>query len=666
MVPRNVVGSTGALVAFDVNGASVSVPDDGSTLLQVLRDQLGIRSVKDGCSPQGQCGCCTVWVDGRPRVACVTAVRRVAGRRVTTVDGLPAEVRERWAAAFLAAGASQCGFCTPGIVMRLAAFDGWPGPDSVRRALAAHLCRCTGWQSVIEAAAAAYGVVGETAGPHVPDERTVGDRAAPDGPALPDLPALDDRAHDRGARDDQGKDRPHRPRRQAAPRRDLALASRRATLEAGTAQRVGMDVVLGGGGFADDTAPADALVAVPDGRGDWVVAETLAEARRQAGAVPGRRTTRPLRHPLPVPNGPWVVRWKTTFVEPAFLEPDASWCVPGGEPASPLANGGAFGGKVHSPAPAAARLLAERTGRPVRVVLSREDVVRAGPKRPPLAAGVATDGTGVVRVARTPGSCLEGWADALRSAAPGLVVEVVDTTGPPVSSAIRGAGWVEGAVLSAALAMLRDPACSAVPSVPTSLVTAPGASAGIAAPPDAPTSLLTAPRPPGASTGIAPAPPAAAPTQAPPGGPTQLPAAGTGIAVAPGAAARRAAEVTTPAGARAAARIDADGAVTVTVWAGEVLDEVVLRSYCIGAAHQALGWVWREALSVDDDGVVHDLTIRSFGVLPARDMPPVAVVIEPSAAPPVPAGDAVLAAVAAAAWARSGFAPAWPTARGER
>ena len=74
--------------------------DDGSSLLDVLREQLGIRSVKDGCSPQGQCGCCTVWVDGAPRVACVTPVRRLAGRQVTTLDGLPEGARtggpRRW------------------------------------------------------------------------------------------------------------------------------------------------------------------------------------------------------------------------------------------------------------------------------------------------------------------------------------------------------------------------------------------------------------------------------------------------------------------------------------------------------------------------------------------------------------------------------------------
>ena len=68
-----------------VDGEQVEVPDRGASLLEVLREDLGRRSAKDGCSPQGQCGCCTVLVDGQPRVACVTPARRVAGRSVTTV-----------------------------------------------------------------------------------------------------------------------------------------------------------------------------------------------------------------------------------------------------------------------------------------------------------------------------------------------------------------------------------------------------------------------------------------------------------------------------------------------------------------------------------------------------------------------------------------------------
>src|SRR5437899_10079337 len=107
-------------VSFTVDGRSVSVDDDGASLLEVLRDRLGLRTAKDGCAPQGQCGCCTVLVDGDPRVACVTPVERIAGRNVTTVEGLDPLVSARLVASFTGTGGSQCGFCTPGMVVRAA------------------------------------------------------------------------------------------------------------------------------------------------------------------------------------------------------------------------------------------------------------------------------------------------------------------------------------------------------------------------------------------------------------------------------------------------------------------------------------------------------------------------------------------------------------------
>jgi CO/xanthine dehydrogenase Mo-binding subunit len=91
------------------------------------------------------------------------------------------------------------------------------------------------------------------------------------------------------------------------------------------------------------------------------------------------------------------------------------------------------------------------------------------------------------------------------------------------------------------------------------------------------------------------------------------------------------------------------------------LDEVVLRSYCTGAAHMALGWVTSEALAVDADGEVHDLTIRSFGVLRAVDTPRIEIEIQPDDGEPVNGSDAVFAAVAAATWITQGCPPDWPT-----
>jgi hypothetical protein len=125
-------------------------------------------------------------------------------------------------------------------------------------------------------------------------------------------------------------------------------------------------------------------------------------------------------------------------------------------------------------------------------------------------------------------------------------------------------------------------------------------------------------------------------------------------------------EVTAPGGGRATARFLDDGTVEVEVDAGEVLDAVVLRSYCIGAAHQALGWVRSEGIAVGPDGVPLDLTMRSFGVLRAREMPAVTVRIGTDAAgAAVNGSDAVFAAVAAACWLADGLPPEWPTRRGE-
>jgi len=123
---------------------------------------------------------------------------------------------------------------------------------------------------------------------------------------------------------------------------------------------------------------------------------------------------------------------------------------------------------------------------------------------------------------------------------------------------------------------------------------------------------------------------------------------------------RRPVTVRSPAGATATVTIAPEGDVVVSVSAGEPLDEVVLRSYVVGAVHQALGWVRSEGVAVDESGAVLDLTIRSFGIVPARDMPPVEVVVENDPRPPVPVGDTVFAAVAAAAWLAAGLPRSWP------
>jgi aerobic-type carbon monoxide dehydrogenase small subunit (CoxS/CutS family) len=538
-------------VQFSCNGEQFEVDTaPGESLLSVLRERIGVVSPKDGCAPQGQCGCCTVLVDGEPRVACVTPVTRVAGRSVLTVEGLDVDVRDDLAARFVATGGSQCGFCTPGILVRLAAAaaKGKTRRIDLDRALAAHLCRCTGWQSVYDAADA----------------------------SVPTTAA-----------------------------RDANAAAQRAELEGGAPQLVGPLVPLGDGGFADDGAPRDALVAVPLPPGStadvveaaglqWVVADSLLEARARAAKVQGRRTTvdpaPPLAPPDPIAGG---VRLATSWVEPAYLEPDASWCAPGGEPATPLANGGAFGGKVDSPVAVAARELADRTGRTVRVVFAREDVVRLGPKRPPIAATAVLDGTtfhvdGRVVGDPAPFTMPIAWPYEVEEQGSWTSSSV---PGPATAATLRAVGLAERAVL-----------------LEGSLHVAGVGRASLVRDARAASVLLD-----------------------------------TCVAVDSGAVA----------GARVA--IDDAGRISevlVRVAAGDVLDEIVLRSYAVGAAHMALGWVLTEGLAADpDSGEIHDLTIRSFGILRAKDTPPITVeLVDDAGAPLARASDAVFAAVAAATW----------------
>jgi len=248
---------------------------------------------------------------------------------------------------------------------------------------------------------------------------------------------------------------------------------------------------------------------------------------------------------------------------------------------------------VHSPVAEAARALAEAAGRPVRAVFAREDVVRLGPKRPPVAATAVLEGTtvqvrGRVLGAVEPFTTPIDWPYALEELGEW---ESVAHVGPPTSSSLRAVGLAERAVLL-------EGALHAAGADRASLVRDDRARAVLLA--------TCAPSSDGALAGAA----------------VELDDAG---------------------------RI---ARVHVRVAAGDPLDAVVLRSYALGAVHMALGWVLTEGLAVDPDtGDVHDLTIRSFGIIRARDMPPVDVEVVDDGGPPrARASDAVFATVAAAAW----------------
>lgn len=143
------------MVQFVANGVPVSVRSNHPHLLSALREELNITSPKDGCSPSGQCGCCTVFVNGKAVVSCQTSLEKVAGGEVTTLEGIDESERRKYSDAFAACGGLQCGFCIPGIVVRAKAQVDKKGAglkrEDMARHLGAHLCRCTGYVKVLDA-----------------------------------------------------------------------------------------------------------------------------------------------------------------------------------------------------------------------------------------------------------------------------------------------------------------------------------------------------------------------------------------------------------------------------------------------------------------------------------------------------------------------------------
>src|SRR5579863_8861309 len=140
--------------AFTLNGSPVEVGAHPH-LLAALREELDVTSPKDGCSPSGQCGCCTVLIDGKASVSCQIGLQRVEGKSIVTLEGFDPGERQRFAAAFAATGALQCGFCTPEIIVRVKALLDKKGSgltrDDAARHLGAHLCRCTGYTKILDA-----------------------------------------------------------------------------------------------------------------------------------------------------------------------------------------------------------------------------------------------------------------------------------------------------------------------------------------------------------------------------------------------------------------------------------------------------------------------------------------------------------------------------------
>ena len=149
---------------FTVNGAEASVEVPGMRrLLDVLREELTLTGTKEGCG-EGECGACTVLLDGQPVDSCLVPVCQVGGADIRTVEGLAAPAHDPGdptaldplQAAFLVTGGAQCGICTPGMLMAGRAYldaGGGPDEDAIREAIAGNLCRCTGYTKIVEAIA---------------------------------------------------------------------------------------------------------------------------------------------------------------------------------------------------------------------------------------------------------------------------------------------------------------------------------------------------------------------------------------------------------------------------------------------------------------------------------------------------------------------------------
>ena len=142
-------------IRFTLNGKETTASyEPGMTLLEVLREDCGIISAKNGCAPEGACGCCLVLIDGTPALSCLRKPEQNEGREIVTLEGLPEDVRKRMSDAFVLEGGVQCGFCIPGIVVRASTLVE-QGKTSDRAAIAkaldGHLCRCTGYGRIIDA-----------------------------------------------------------------------------------------------------------------------------------------------------------------------------------------------------------------------------------------------------------------------------------------------------------------------------------------------------------------------------------------------------------------------------------------------------------------------------------------------------------------------------------
>jgi xanthine dehydrogenase molybdenum-binding subunit len=440
-------------VEFQLNGkpqrASIQ---PGQSLLELLREDFRITSPKDACAPQGQCGCCLALIDGKPKTACSIPAEKVEGRSVLTLEGVSAEERQLYADAFQQAAGLQCGFCTPGLVLRikwLTDANSSLSRDEIAKGLDGHLCRCTGYVKIVDAVELIQARKRGGAAPLPVDEGGVGARlgkvagrelALGSRPFVADLSVagmlhgavvLSPHARARVVRIDTARARALPGVRRVATARDvpgnrwvgLIYPDWPVLVAEGEEVRCVGDVLAAVAADSPRIArEAARLVEV-----EYEVRKPVLDPTRsiEPGAPQVNpqhanvlSTTRFERGDVDaaLAASAHVVEgtWSTQRIEHLFLEPEAALAVPQpegrlhlysqgqgifddrrqvasvlGEPEERVLvelvpNGGAFGGKEDMSIQAQTALLARLTGRPVRLVLNREESIRMHPKRHPI------------------------------------------------------------------------------------------------------------------------------------------------------------------------------------------------------------------------------------------------------------------------------------------
>ena len=440
-------------VQFMLNGEPRVVEvDEGESLLDTLRERCGILSTKDGCQPQGQCGCCLAVVDGKPKVTCAMPATKADGAEVLTLEGLGDDERKLIAESFVAAAGLQCGFCIPGFALRAKVLlDKNPDPTraEIAKAIDVHLCRCTGYVRIIDAVELIAKARRGEGWPEPCEDGRVGSslrRYRGVALAMGDRPYVADMRRD-GMLHGALLLSPH------ARAKVLSIDTSRAEALPGVEAVVTAADVPGERwyGLIYDDWPG--FVAVGEEArcvGDVlaaVAAVDMATARAAAQLVDvtyevlepvidpheamkeGAPQVNPTHANLlsrtrfsrgdakaALAESAHVVSgtWQTQRIEHLYLEPEAALAVPLddgrlhlytqgqgifddkrqvarflGEPEDQIfvelvPNGGAFGGKEDMSVQAQTALLARATGKPVRLVVSREESIRIHPKRHPI------------------------------------------------------------------------------------------------------------------------------------------------------------------------------------------------------------------------------------------------------------------------------------------